>query len=284
MLKFFRTPKGLLLLVLVALTTAAATYEGRGRAVPGVLTAVGAAAAIDVLLLRRRHPRWEFPGGGILTGLIVAMILSPFEPWYVPPATSAIAIISKHVIRTKAANIFNPAALALVLSYYAFGSGQSWWGALPSLPMWAILALFASGAFIADRVNKMPAVMAFLGAYYLLFTVTAYVGDPGAVAGIFRAPDLHAVLYFAFFMVTDPPTVPITNRDQCIFGVLVAVVSYALFELSGVVYYLLGGLLVGNAWEAWRRMQFKKHHTQVRRLPAGPEGPAFEDRLRRPGL
>jgi Na+-translocating ferredoxin:NAD+ oxidoreductase RnfD subunit len=259
-LKFFRTAKGLLLLVLLAMTMAAAPYEGGGRAVPGVLSAVATAALIDVLLLRLRHPRWEFPGGGILTGLIVAMVLSPFEPWYVPPATSAIAIVSKHLIRTKAANIFNPAALALMVSYYAFGSGQSWWGALPSLPMWAILALFASGVFIADRVNKMPVVMAFLGAYYVLFTITAFMGDPSAVAGIFRAPDLHAVLYFAFFMVTDPPTVPIKNRDQVIFGVMVAVVSYALFEISGVVYYLLAGLLVGNAWEAWRRFVFKKAH------------------------
>ena len=262
MLKFFRTAKGLLLLVLVALTMAAAPYEGAGRAVPGVLSAVAVAALLDVLLLRLRHPRWEFPGGGILTGLIVAMVLSPFEPWYVPPATSAIAIVSKHLIRTKAANLFNPAALALVVSYYAFGSGQSWWGALPGLSPWAILALFASGVFIADRVNKMPVVMAFLGAYYGLFTVTAFVGDSSAVAGIFRAPDLHAVLYFAFFMVTDPPTVPIKNRDQVIFGVVVAVVSYALFELSGVVYYLLAGLLVGNAWEAWRRVRFKKHHAR----------------------
>jgi len=259
-LKFFRTPKGLLLLILIGLTMAAAIVEGVSRAMPGVLSAVGAAALIDVVLLRIRHPRWEFPSGGILTGLIVAMVLSPFEPWYVPPATSAIAIISKHLIRTKAANVFNPAALALVVSYYAFHSGQSWWGALPELSPWAILALFASGVFIADRVNKMPIVVTFLGVYYLLFTVTAFVGDPRTVAEIFRAPDLHAVLYFAFFMLTDPPTVPIKNKDQVIFGVLVAVVSYTLFELSGVVYYLLAGLLVGNVWEARRRHRFKKAH------------------------
>ena len=29
------------------------------------------------------------------------------------------------------------------------------------------------------------------------------------VAEIFRAPDLHAVLFFAFFILTDPPTSPI---------------------------------------------------------------------------
>ncbi|MEO6222740.1 MAG: RnfABCDGE type electron transport complex subunit D [Vicinamibacterales bacterium] len=262
MLRLFRTPKGLLILVLVGLTMAAAPFENAGYVMRGVAAATTTAALLDVFLLRLRHPRWEFPAGGILTGLIVAMVLSPFEPWYVPPVTSAVAVLSKHVIRTKAGNIFNPAALALIVSFYAFGSGHSWWGALPELPSWTLVALFASGIFITDRVNKMPVVITFLGAYYVLFSVTAFVGDPQGVAQIFRAPDLQAVLYFSFFMLTDPPTVPITNRDQCLFGILVALVSYALFELSGVVYFLLAGLLVGNAWEAWRRVAFKRAHVR----------------------
>ena len=71
-----------------------------------------------------------------------------------------------------------------------------------------MVLLVATGIFIADRVNKMPMVLAFLGAYYLLFTVTAFVGDPRAGRRSFRAPDLQAVLFFAFFILTDPPTSP----------------------------------------------------------------------------
>jgi len=199
----------------------------------------------------------------MLTGLIIAMVLSPFEPWYVLAATSAIAIASKYLIRTKAANVFNPAALSVVSGLDVWAPGRGWGGALLAGPMWGVVAPCATGIFIADRVNKMPIVLAFLGAYYALFTVTAFVGDPRAVAEIFRAPDLHAVLYFAFFMLTDPPTAPIKPRDQVICGVLVAVVSYTLFETVGVVYYLLAGLLIGNIWEAQRRVA-----TSRRRAPA----------------
>jgi hypothetical protein len=28
-----------------------------------------------------------------------------------------------------------------------------------------------------------------------------------------------------------------------------------IFEWTGAVYYLLAGVLVGNVWEAWRRVQ-----------------------------
>ena len=129
-------------------------------------------------------------------------------------STCVVAVASKYAFRTRTANIFNPAALALVAMFYVFDSGQSWWGALPELPPAAVVALIASGVFIADRVNKLPMVLAFLGSYYLLFTITAFVSDPGHVAEIFRAPDLHAVLYFAFFILTDPPTSPTKYRDQ----------------------------------------------------------------------
>jgi Na+-translocating ferredoxin:NAD+ oxidoreductase RnfD subunit len=237
----------------VALTVIAAPGAGIALVAPGLAGAVAVAAFIDVLILRARGDGWEFPSGAILTGLLVAMILSPQEPWYVGAATSAIAVISKYVFRTRAANVFNPAALAVVATFYMFNTEQSWWGALGDITPAALGILIGAGVFIADRVNKLPLVIVFLGSYYLLFTATAFLGDPRQVAEIFRAPDLHAVLFFAFFILTDPPTSPVRYPGQIVCGVMVAVVSYLVFELIGAAYYLLAGVLVGNAWEAWQR-------------------------------
>jgi enediyne biosynthesis protein E5 len=253
--RFFRTPKGLLLIILVVLAAMAAPGEGARLVVPSLLAAMLVAAAIDAPVLRWRGKEWEFPSGAVLTGLFVAMVLSPFEAWYIAAATTAIGVVGKWIVRTRSANVFNPAALGLVVSFYAFHTGQSWWGALPDLSPWAILVLFATGWFIADRVNKIPLVVAFLGVYYLLFTVTAFVGDPGHVAEIYRAPEIHMALFFAFFILTDPPTSPPKARDQIVCGVIVAVVSFAVFELLGAAYWLLAGVLVGNIWEAWRRVR-----------------------------
>jgi Na+-translocating ferredoxin:NAD+ oxidoreductase RnfD subunit len=139
-----------------------------------------------------------------------------------------------------------------------FQTGQSWWGALGDMPPVALVLLIATGVFIADRVNKMPMVIAFLGVYYLLFTSTAFVADPRLVAEVFRAPDLQAALFCAFFILTDPPTSPTKYRHQIFCGALVAVVSVALFEWVGAVYYLLAGVLVGNVWEAWRRWDARR--------------------------
>lgn len=253
MKRFFRTPKGILTLILAAMIVLAAPHEGWHLVMPQIHAAVLAAGLLDMLILRYRHGRWEFPSGAVLTAMIVTMVLSPFGPWWVPAVTSAVAVASKYLLRYRATNIFNPAALGLVLAYHLFSSGESWWGALPEIPLWGVSILAAAGVFMTDRVNKLPAVVAFLGAYYALFTLMAFVGDPKPVAEIFRSPDLQAALYFAFFMLTDPPTAPTRYQDQIIFAALVAVSSFALFEWLGIVYYLSAGLLVGNAWEAVRR-------------------------------
>ena len=81
------------------------------------------------------------------------------------------------------------------------------------------------------------------------------------VAEIFRAPDLQAVLFFAFFILTDPPTSPVKyRRSAAVCGASSRSSSFAIFEWIGAVYYLLAGVLVGNVWEAWRRVNRRTGH------------------------
>lgn len=257
LVRFFRTPKGILMLLLVALLSVAAFGERDAVANwPPFAAAVAAAGGIDLVLLRWWKRRWEFPSGALLTGMLVGMVMSPQEPWYVGAVAAAVGVALKYVLRTRTANIFNPAALALVGSFYAFRAGHSWWGALPDMSLGvSIPVLLATGIFIAHRVNKLPLVLAFLGVFYGSFTTAAFVGDPARVAEAFITPDLQAALFFACFILTDPPTSPTRPRDQVICGAVVALVSVATYLLLGVVFYLLAGVLAGNVHEAWRRTQ-----------------------------
>jgi Na+-translocating ferredoxin:NAD+ oxidoreductase RnfD subunit len=256
-MKFFSTPKGLLILVLAALVVVGLPHEGIRQAAPGLAGAVIAAAIVDAIILRLRRKRWTVPDGAILSGLFVAMVLSAQQPWRYAAITAVVAVLSKYVFRSRAANVFNPAAFAIVATFFVFHTGQSWWGALPEVAPVLQLLMVAGGLFIVDRVNKMPLVLAFLGVFYALFSVTAFLGQPAQVSEVFRTPDLQAALFFAFFILSDPPTSPVRYRDQLVCGVLVALVSYAVFMWIGAVYYLLAGVLVGNVWEAWRRASRK---------------------------
>jgi Na+-translocating ferredoxin:NAD+ oxidoreductase RnfD subunit len=266
--RFFKTPKGLLTIILVVLAAMAAPGQGVRLVAPGLVSATIAAGLVDALILRARKKAWEFPSGAVLTAMIVAMVLRAQEPWYVTTITSVVAILSKYIFRSRVANVFNPTALAIIATFYAFHTGQSWWGALTEVSPLAQVVLVAAGVFITDRVNKMPLVLAFLGTYFLLFTVTAFVSNPRWVAEVFRPPDLEMALFFAFFFLTDPPTSPAKYPDQIVCGMIVAVVSYAFFEWAGVVYYLLAGVLAGNVWEAWRRTNRRAGYTFPRGIGA----------------
>jgi Na+-translocating ferredoxin:NAD+ oxidoreductase RnfD subunit len=258
---FFKTPKGLLTIALVLLVAVTAPHEGILVVAPGLIGAVVAAAALDVLILRTRHTRWEFPSGAVLTALIVAMVLGAQTPWRVVTLTSALAVASKYAVRTRAGNVFNPAAMAIVVTFPFFHPAESWWGAAPEMGWIVQGALLVSGVLIADRVNKLPLVLTFLATYYVLFTAASFISDPARVSEVFRPPDLQAVLFFALFILTDPPTSPVKYRDQMMFAVIVGVACVAIFESAGAVYYLLAGVLIGNLWEGWRRVQRRAGHT-----------------------
>lgn len=264
LVRYARTPKGLVLIVLLILVAIASAGEGVRLVAPGLAAATAAAMLVDAPILRFREEEWLFPDGALITGLIIAMILSPHERWYVGAVTSVLAVLSKYVLRGRSANVFNPAALALVVTYYVFDTGQSWWGALPELPWPALIALLMTGVFITARVNKTSSVLAFLGSYFTLATVAAFVGEPGHVAELYRAPDLQAALFLAFFMVTDPPTSPPKRVDQVVYGAIAGVASYAVFAFIGAVHFLLAGVLVANVWEAWRRLRLANRRARLR--------------------
>lgn len=260
-----RTPKGLMILILLALLALTARREGSGAVAPGLLAAVFSAAILDTALIWLTRGKLNWPSGAILSALFVTLILAPSTPAYVLACTAIVAVNSKYVLRTRLANIFNPAALALVVNYFLFASGQSWWGALPDLPLPFLLLLLTAVFLIAQRIKKVPMVIAFLGSYFVFFTITAFIVDPSGVAEIFRVPDANAALFFAGFMLTDPPTSPTKTRDQLLYGGIVALASVAFYLLFGVLWFLPGGLLVGNVWVALQRALV---HRQPR--PAAP--------------
>src|ERR1041384_8229570 len=99
MRRFFSTPKGLLIIILTILTVMATPHEGVALVAPGLAAAVIAGGLIDALILRIKRNSWQFPDGAVLTGLFVAMLLTPHQPWYIGACTTAIAIVSKYLFR-----------------------------------------------------------------------------------------------------------------------------------------------------------------------------------------
>src|SRR5262245_41347124 len=117
---FFKTPKGLVTIILAIFIAMAAPGQGIHAVAAGLGTATMAAGFVDLLILRVRKKVWEFPSGAVLTAMIVAMVLRAQEPWYVVTITSVLGVLSKYAFRSRTANVFNPAALSIIASFYLF--------------------------------------------------------------------------------------------------------------------------------------------------------------------
>lgn len=270
---FFRTPKGTMLLVLPALLVVAALKAGTDS-LHGVAWAVAVAVFVDLAATRWRRGRWAFPSGALITGMLVAMVLAPFNAVYIPAATAGLAVVIKHVVRTRWTNVFNPAALALVASALLFKDAQSWWAALPDLGVLGFVLDLAAGWYIVTKIDRLPLALIFLGTSIALFSAAAFLGAAPHVAQVFRAPDIQMLLFFAAFMLTDPPTSPARRRDQIWFGLVVALAADAIFLRFGVQWFLLGGLLLGNACESLRRLAAQPQPRPTRGVAVDPRGPA----------
>ena len=255
--KLTSTPKKYLIVIFIMLGIIGSLHPQPAQGVPNLFLCIITAIFIDLFMALKQKRKRLGLEGGILTAFIVAFVLSPAVSWYIPVATTAIAITSKHVIKNKRKPIFNPAAVGLLVATSIFASGESWWGGLTLLPAWTIVFLLLAGYLVVDKVNKSPLVLAFLGTYFTLLLIFGWM-QIGDVTDALRVPIINSALFLAFFMATDPPTSPAKYRDQIWFGMIAAIISIAIYLAFGGLSYLLIGLLAANGLKAWKEM--RKHH------------------------
>jgi enediyne biosynthesis protein E5 len=255
--KFFNTPKGYLIVILVVLMGIAYFKEDNAQGFINAGAAMATGLVIDLIVGLFQKRKRLVSDGGVLTGLIVTLVLSSATHWYQVAATVAIALVSKHVLKIKRKPIFNPAAIGLLAAIPLFASEQSWWGSMPNFPAWGIVFVIVAGYLVTNKVNKFPQVFTFLGVYLVIMLGLglAHVGD---TTDALRNPFINSTLFLAFFMVTDPPTSPAKYGEQVIFGFIAAIVSVIVYLIFGGLTFLLVGLLVANAWNALRLMEAEK--------------------------
>jgi Na+-translocating ferredoxin:NAD+ oxidoreductase RnfD subunit len=88
-----------------------------------------------------------------------------------------------------------------------------------------------------------------------------HIGD---VPDALLPPFINATLFFAFLMLTDPPTSPAKDKDQIIFGILTAAVGSVVYGLFGGLMYFFIGLLVGNLYHFLKTRSALNASKQVR--------------------
>jgi enediyne biosynthesis protein E5 len=179
------------------------------------------------------------PLSAAATSLSLALLLRASSPAVLALA-GALAIVSKFVLRVDGKHIFNPSnfAIAVLLLF----SDAAWispaqWGSR----VWATFFFASVAGLVLSRAKRTDIALAFIVAYAaILFGRAFYLGDPLAIP--LKQMQSGALLLFAFFMITDPKTVPDRRSGRIFYAILVAAlaawIQFAHYNPNGLMYAL----------------------------------------------
>jgi ferredoxin-NADP reductase/Na+-translocating ferredoxin:NAD+ oxidoreductase RnfD subunit len=182
-----------------------------------------------------------------ITALILALIITPAAPFDHLPLLAWAAVLataSKYLIAWRNRHVFNPAALAVVVTSLFLGESASWWvGNIPLLPF-----VIVGGILIVRQMRRFDLVWAFFITVMVTLLGFAILGGV-QLASTARQIALHSPLFFfAFAMLTEPLTTPHTRALQMWYGALVGFLSVPQVHLGGFYFSPEIALLVGNAF------------------------------------
>ncbi|HVM77135.1 MAG TPA: oxidoreductase [Candidatus Paceibacterota bacterium] len=182
-----------------------------------------------------------------LTGLILALIITP-GTWALQNielllAAALIAMASKYIIAIGKKHVFNPAALAVVITGFALNQYASWWVG-GNLPMMAFVIV--GGLLIVRKLQRFDLFLSFFAAAIVSCIALAPIFDPW---GTIQRIVLHTpIFFFGTIMLTEPLTTPPTRTLRVIYGVIVGLL-YSPYVHVGAVYSIPElALVTGNVF------------------------------------
>ena len=180
---------------------------------------------------------------GLLSAVITCFglsILLRADSLWVHPLAAALAISSKFALRVGGKHVFNPANFGVVAATVALpgawvSPGQ--WGHDVALAAWFVVL----GSLVTERARRWDIAWTFLVAWLGLAAARVIaLGQPIAVFA--HQLDNGALLLFAFFMISDPMTIPDRRGMRITYALAVATIAfawqYALFKPNAFVWAL----------------------------------------------
>jgi len=237
-----------------------------------ILLSVSSAVVTELIIQRFTGEQITIKdGSAVLTGLLLALVLSPLVPWWIPVLGAIFAIaIGKMVFGGLGHNIFNPALVGRAFLVVSWPALMTKWllvdgttGATPlgMLKLEGVKAGYNALFFgsIGGCIGETSAIALLLGAGFLFYKKVidwripaTYVGTVFVFALIFRQdPIFHVLagglLIGAFFMATDYVTSPITQNGRLIFGFGCGFLTIILRLFSGYPEGVMFSILLMNA-------------------------------------
>ncbi|MFH1826140.1 MAG: RnfABCDGE type electron transport complex subunit D [bacterium] len=270
----------LMSLVLAALLPAviASIYFFGLQALVLMLVCTFSAVATEIICVKIMKSKTPVKGGGaILTGLLLAMTISPSFPLWAAALGSIFAIvIGKQLFGGLGYNIFNPALVGRAFLAAAFPVHMTSWVApyayrgLATVTSATPLAVMKFQqqltpylklllGNVSGSVGETSALLLLLGGLFLVKKgvidwriPVSYIGAVAILSAVLGQDPLFHVLagglmLGAWFMATDYVTSPLTKKGMWVFGIGAGLLVVVIRLFSGLPEGVMYSILIMNA-------------------------------------
>jgi ferredoxin-NADP reductase/Na+-translocating ferredoxin:NAD+ oxidoreductase RnfD subunit len=185
-----------------------------------------------------------------ITALILVLIIPPSTDGNVAEhiafllAASGLAMASKYILTINKKHIFNPAAIAVVLT--ALGPRQSadWWiGTSVMLPY-----VLVGGVLLARKIHRGRMVLVFFTSALLATSLYSFLSKEGVITSLHQTVTTSALFFLGFVMLTEPLTTPPTANKQTWYAVLVGFLFPPQFHILSLYSTPELALITGNVF------------------------------------
>ncbi|HLG62246.1 MAG TPA: RnfABCDGE type electron transport complex subunit D [Ktedonosporobacter sp.] len=182
-----------------------------------------------------------------ITALILALIIDPaksldnfmFLGW-----AAILAISSKYILALNNKHIFNPAAIAVVITSFALGESASWWiGTASMLP-----AMLIGGVLVVRKLRQGEVIALFIATSLVTVCVVSLLQHLSIVRELQQLLIAAPLFFFAAIMLTEPLTAPPTQKLKYIYALIVGVLFIPQIHLGRIYSTPELALVVGNIY------------------------------------
>ncbi len=182
---------------------------------------------------------------GPITALILALIISPaqslttfqFLGW-----AAILAMASKYILALNKKHIFNPAAVAVVITLFAIGDSASWWvGTASMLPI-----VLVGGFLVARKIRQVDMVWFFCATVFGSICLLSLAQGQSLITELKALFIQSPLFFFAFIMLTEPLTAPPTKLLRRFYAILTGILFLPQLHVGSLYSTPEIALVVGN--------------------------------------
>ena len=188
-----------------------------------MLLAFASGIATQAFWLRAKGLRQKGYLSAVVTCFGLSILLRSDALW-VHPLAACVAVSSKFVLRIRGKHLFNPATLGVILATALLPgtwiSAGQWGNALA-----AAVGCVVLGGVVTERARRADIAWVFLAAWLGAVALRIlWLGQSWAVW--WHQLGNGALLLFAFFMISDPMTIPNRRSARIAYALIVASIAF----------------------------------------------------------